>query len=97
MSSYGYSYIPSRLNYSRCGNKRCPPKIIIIDDNGQPLTGNINLPTFELTQNIQYSTFIKTAIPSKRTKTVFSEDQINPFGQWQGGPNGSGKKLSNNF
>ena len=57
----------------------------------------VNVPNHELTRTFRYATMIKTASYSKRKKSNFINNNLNAFGQVQGGPTGSMTKISNSF
>lgn len=83
--------MPLRLNYKNC--KKCPTLVNAANAQGLPRAGNTNLPAYLSTQAAKWSTKIRL----NRGKPTVNYRKRNYFKQWAGGPNGSGRRISNQF
>ena len=88
------TYIPFRLNYSRCG--KCPRPVSLQDSTGRYFITSTNTPS-HIVQTQRYSLIISSAIPEKRRKTRIIKKDLNAFRRWEGAPGGSGEPPRNTF
>ena len=66
--------------------------------NANRFNGNINQPTFLITNSFLVSTQVQTSnYQTGVTKVKFSNKNVNAFGKWSGAPGGSGMAPKNRF
>ena len=84
-------HIPFRIDYAR--SKKYPALVNAANAQGLPRAGNTNMPAYLSTQAAKWSERIRL----NKGKPGINYRKRNYFKQWAGGPNGYGRRISNQF